>query len=320
MPLWGESPEDKQRREAQAASRQILEQGGIPAEARQRLEMQRHSPAFSSDLSCREYLLTREAGYQPIGLVMGSAFYRVSYWGFFRGYQTYTGELTALSQAQLAAREMAISRLRQEALLLGAHGVIGVQLKLGGYDWSSRTIEFTAVGTAIRIPDRPPDPQPFTSDLSGQEFWQLHQAGYYPRGLVFGVCSYYIHTDWGTRNMIRGGLFGRGSGQNQEVQSYTRGFQTARHLAMDRLKADLRHHQAEGAVGMHIDMGVEDIEYEINDTKQHDLLAHFIAVGTSIVQDSQPVATAKAPLTIYDLASGKTRALQIDSNQPLNKR
>jgi uncharacterized protein YbjQ (UPF0145 family) len=312
--LW-ESPEAKQRREAQAASREMLEQGRIPPEARRRIEKQRHSktPFFTSDLSCREYLLTQEAGYQPIGLVMGSAFYKVSYWGFFRGYQTFTGELAALSQAQLAAREMAISRLRQEAALLGANGVIGVRLKLGGYDWSARTIEFTAVGTAIQIPGRQPDPQPFTSDLSGQEFWQLHQAGYYPRGLVFGVCSYYVHTDWNTRSLTRGGFFGRGSSQNQEVRSYTQGFQTARHLAMERLKEDIRRHQAEGAVGMDIEMGVEDIEYEVNDTKYHDLLAHFVAVGTSIVRESQPAA-AKAPLAIYDLASGKTRALKVDNS------
>jgi uncharacterized protein YbjQ (UPF0145 family) len=193
----------------------------------------------------------------------------------------------------LAARELVIARLRQEASLLGAHGVLGVRLKVGGYDWSARTVEFTAVGTAIRIRDRLIDPQLFTSDLSGQEFWQLHQAGYYPRGLVFGICSYYIHTDWNTRNMMRGGFFGRGSSQNQEVAQYTQGFNLARQLAMNRLTADIRNHQASGAVGMHIDMGVEDIEYENNKTTYHDLLAHFVAVGTSIVHDLQPATNSR---------------------------
>ena len=243
------------QREAQEATRKALEQGKIPPHARHRLQQQRQQNQgfFTSDLTSNEHLLTREAGYEPLGLVMGTAFYKISFWGYFNSYRTVTGELTNLSQAQLAARELAIDRLRQEAQLLGAHGVIGVRLQLGGYDWSAQTVEFTAIGTAIRIPGRPPDPRPFTSDLSGQEFWQLHQAGYYPRGLVLGICSYYVHTDWDTRNMMRGGFWGRGSSQNQEIASYTQGFQLARHLASQRLTADIRKHGGEGAVGMHID-------------------------------------------------------------------
>jgi uncharacterized protein YbjQ (UPF0145 family) len=313
MPLW-ESPEQKSRREAEEATRRALERGQIPYKARHRLEMQRRdSRFFTSDLTCREYLLTEEAGYDPIGLVLGTAFYKVSFWGYFSSYRNFTGELTQLSQAQLSARELAIARLRLEAKLLGAHGVIGVRLKMSNYDWSARTVEFTAIGTAIRIRGRSPEAEPFTSDLSGQDFWQLHQAGYYPCGLVFGICSYYVHTDWNTRNMMRGGFFGRGSSVNQEVAQYTQGFNLARHLAMDRLTDDIRRHGAEGAVGMTIDMGVEDIEYEINDTKYHDLLAHFVAVGTSIIQDPQPVAnTRKSPLLFYDLASGKSQTLKSD--------
>ncbi len=157
MPLW-ESPEQKSQREAQEATRRALERGHIPYRARHRLEAQRNSDSrfFTSDLTCNEYLLSREAGYEPIGLVMGTAFYKVSYWGYFNSYRTFTGELSALSQAQLAARELAVDRLRQEAAILGAHGVIGVRIQMGGYNWSARTVEFTAIGTAIRIPNQPP--------------------------------------------------------------------------------------------------------------------------------------------------------------------
>jgi uncharacterized protein YbjQ (UPF0145 family) len=313
MPFW-ESADDKSRREAQEATRRALERGQIPYRARHRLEEQRHQPDrfFTSDLTSNEHLLTREAGYEPIGLVMGTAFYKVSFWGYFNSYRAFSGELVSLSQAQLAARELAIARLQQEAKILGAHGVIGVRLQMRGYNWSARTVEFTAIGTAIRIPNREPDPHPFTSDLSGQEFWQLHQAGYYPRGLVLGICSYYIHTDWNTRSMTRGGFFGRGSRQNQEITQYTQGFQLARHLATERLNGDIRKHGAEGAVGMHIDMGVEDIEYELNNTTYHDLLAHFVAVGTAIIHDSQPVGDRKSPLLYYDLANGKVSQLKVN--------
>jgi uncharacterized protein YbjQ (UPF0145 family) len=313
MPFW-ESADDKSRREAQEATRRALERGQIPYRARHRLEEQRRQQDrfFTSDLTSNEHLLTREAGYEPIGLVMGTAFYKVSFWGYFNSYRAFSGELVSLSQAHLAARELAIARLQQEAKILSAHGVIGVRLQIGGYNWSARTVEFTAIGTAIRIPNREPDPHPFTSDLSGQEFWQLHQAGYYPRGLVLGICSYYIHTDWNTRSMTRGGFLGRGSRQNQEITQYTQGFQLARHLATERLNADIRKHGAEGAVGMRIDMGVEDIEYELNNTTYHDLLAHFVAVGTAIIHDPQPVGDRKSPLLYYDLANGKVSQLKVN--------
>jgi uncharacterized protein YbjQ (UPF0145 family) len=310
MPFW-ESPAQKSHREAQEATQRALERGQIPYKARHRLEIKKKSGSrfFTSDLTCNEFLLSREAGYEPIGLVMGSAFYKVSFGGYFNSYRTVSGELTALSQAQLAARELAIARIRQEAAILGAHGVIGVRLEMGGYDWSSRTIEFTAIGTAIRIPNRSPDSQPFTSDLSGQEFWQLHQAGYYPRGIVLGVCSYYVHTDTNTRQLTRGGFFGRGSGQNQEIAQYTMGFNLARRTAMRRLTEDLHNHQAEGSVGMHVDMETEDIEYEQNDIKYHDLLVHFIALGTSIVRDPLAKTFRESPLLYYNLATGQSNPI-----------
>ena len=68
---------------------------------------------------------------------------------------------------------------------------------------------------------------------------------------------------------------------------------------------------------MHIDMGIEDIEYELNNVTRHDLLTHFVAVGTAISQDPEPIATTpKSPLTIYDLASGKTNILSANNSKP----
>ena len=311
MPFW-ESADDQSRREAHEATRRALERGQIPVPRPPSVgaQRQRGDRFFTSDLTSNEHLLTREAGYEPIGLVMGTAFYKVSFWGYFNSYRTSTGELTSLSQAQLAARELAIARLQQEARLLGAHGVIGVRLQLRGYDWSARTVEFTAIGTAIRIPNRDPDPHPFTSDLSGQEFWQLHQAGYYPKGLVLGICSYYVHTDWDTRNMTRGGFFGMGSSRNQEItQPIRKAFSVP----------DTWQRSASPLI--YISMAVKVLwactstwaskilQYELNKTTYHDLLAHFVAVGTAIIHDPQPKAgDRQAPLLYYNLASGKVAA------------
>ncbi|BAZ02840.1 hypothetical protein NIES37_68530 [Tolypothrix tenuis PCC 7101] len=125
---------------------------------------------FTSDLTTNEYLLTRETGCEPVGLVIGTSFYKVGFYGYFWGYRNQTGEVAALTQAQLAARELTVSRMQAEAAMLGAHGIIGVRLHQRRQVWGVGMVEFTAIGTAIRIPNRPPTNKPFTSDLSGQEF------------------------------------------------------------------------------------------------------------------------------------------------------
>ncbi len=239
----------------------------IPDKARHRINSQKQvgKNFFTSDLTCNEYLLTREAGCEPIGVVMGTCFYKVGFFGYFRGYQKFTGELAALTQAQLAVRELAVSRMQQEAAMLGAQGIIGVRLKKSRSGWGIGMVEFTAIGTAIRIPGRPVTSKPFTSDLSGQEFWQLQQAGYYPKGLVFGACSYYVHSSSKTRMLMNQSawnrLFGQGR-RNQELTQFTQGFQDARELALMRLTEDIRQLGAVGAVGMDIQTSEEAINYQ----------------------------------------------------------
>ena len=53
---------------------------GIPEDAMRRLaEMRPGQPGalFTSDLSVNEFLLVREAGFRPLGLVLGSSIYHV---------------------------------------------------------------------------------------------------------------------------------------------------------------------------------------------------------------------------------------------------
>ena len=245
---------------------QLFTQARHRLDAQIQISQQIGQTFFTSDLSINEYLLTKETGCQPISMVMGTSFYKVGFYGYFRGYRTQTGEVDVLTQAQLTVRELAVCRMQQEAALLGANGIIGVRLHQRRKGWGRiGMIEFTAIGTAIRIPNRPPTTEPFTSDLSGQEFWQLLQAGYYPKGLVFGACSYYVHSDRVTRNLMNQSFWNRVFGQsrqNQELVQYTQGFQDARELAIMRLAEHIRQLEAKGAVGMQIEVSEEVITYQ----------------------------------------------------------
>ena len=48
------------------------------------------------------------------------------------------------------ARELAMTRMEEEADILGADGVVGVRLEVTRYEWGEHLAEFMAIGTAIK--------------------------------------------------------------------------------------------------------------------------------------------------------------------------
>ena len=306
MPFWKRSsPEEEQQRvqaqqEAEASLRS-LQGGGLPTQALRRLseETAAGHPLFSSDLSTKEFALTRNQGYRPLSQVMGSSIYHVG-WQYTLNYPRFTTayELTTVTNAHQQAVQLALGRLQQEAALLKAHGVIGVRFNRREYEWGSNLLEYTAIGTAIRLPDAPLFPRPFLSDLSGQEFWTLLQAGYFPAGLVTGFCSYCVSAGWEVSQILR-------SWSNQEVAAYSQAIYTARDLAMNRLEAAARSLNALGVVGMHISFDKRENEYEREQdpTKYRDLFINFAAVGTAIIsrRPDHVIPSPKPTLTFTDL-------------------
>ena len=115
---------------------------------------------FTSDLTVNEYLLLEDAGYEPLGLVLGSSIYHV---GYQRRRLRSSHELTVLSDALYHARELAMERMRDEAEELGADGVVGVRLTFQGFEGASHIAEFLAVGTAVRRREADPGPAPSRS-------------------------------------------------------------------------------------------------------------------------------------------------------------
>src|SRR5204863_5804365 len=134
-------------------------------------------PLFTSDLSVNEFLLVKEAGFDPVGLVVGSSIYHI---GFQMAGWGKNQEMNVLSQAMYHARELAMTRMEEEADELGADGVVGVRLEVGRHEWGGELAEFVAIGTAVKHSEgelhRAPNGRPFTSELSGQDFWTLLSA------------------------------------------------------------------------------------------------------------------------------------------------
>jgi len=237
------------------------ERQGIPEDAMRRLSEMRPGQSttlFTSDLSVNEFLLVREAGFRPLGMVLGSSIYHV---GFQFGRWNKNQELETLSNAMYHARELAMTRMEAEADVLGADGIVGVRLEIEFKEFGSDLAEFIAIGTAVKydrgggvgVSMNTAEPgswrnnqnKPFTSDLSGQDFWTLIQSGYAPLGMVMGTCVYHIAHQrfWQAMGNI---------GQNVEIPQFTEALYDARELAMSRMQAEAEGLHAEGIVGVQL--------------------------------------------------------------------
>jgi uncharacterized protein YbjQ (UPF0145 family) len=247
---------------------------GVPDDAMRRLAQMRPGQAtslFTSDLSVNEFLLVREAGFRPLGLVLGSSIYHV---GIQFGRWSQNRELEQLSQAMYHARELAMTRMEAEADALGADGIVGVRLDIEFKEFGSDLAEFIAIGTAVKADEAPASGgtwrnrhnQPFTSDLSGQDFWTLIQSGYAPLGMTMGTCVYHIAHQrfWQAMGNI---------GQNVEIPQYTEALYDARELAMSRMQAEAEQLGAEGIVG---------VQMLSNTHRWGGHTTEFFAIGTAI--------------------------------------
>jgi uncharacterized protein YbjQ (UPF0145 family) len=223
---------------------------------------------FTSDLSVSEYVLLGEAGFEPLGFVIGSSIYHV---GMQLGRWKQNQELQVLTQAMYNARELAMSRMQAEADQLGADGIVGVQLRMQMYAWGQGCLEFVAAGTAVRHltgqgAHRAPDGRAFTSDLSAQDFFRLLAAGAVPVAFVLGTCVYHIAHQGVMQSL-------RQAGQNQEMMQFTQGVYEARELALSRMQAEAAAVRASGIVGVNM---------EIKNHVWGEHATEFLAVGTAI--------------------------------------
>jgi uncharacterized protein YbjQ (UPF0145 family) len=262
---------------AQAPHAATYESGslaGIPDSGIERIERMKKEVArgfFTSDLSVNEFLLVKQSGFEPLGLVLGSSIYHI---GFQQAMWNQSQEMGVLTQAMYHARELAMTRMEEEADQLGADGVVGVRLDIGRYEWGADLAEFIAVGTAVKHAGgelhRAPNGRPFTSDMTGQDFATLLRAGYRPAGLVMGNCVYHVARQGMLQSL-------RQIGRNVEMPNFTQALYEARELAMERMQNEADELQSEGIVGARI------IE------RSHGWGSHvieFFAIGTAVVSTS----------------------------------
>jgi len=132
---------------------------------------------------------SRAAARYPCAHMMG---YGADHWG-------YNIEDTAYAASLSYGYETAVTRLRDEARTLGAHGVVGIELTVGDLVGGYASWTFRATGTAVVLADGPPPGEPFTTGITGQHLERLIALGYAPATLVTAVGAMYVQPNCRTR-------------------------------------------------------------------------------------------------------------------------
>lgn len=221
-------------------------------------------PFFSTACAGQEFYCHLDAGYQPRKFVIGNVAYSL---GIGRGISgsvrtiAARGEVKEFSDLYNHTRHLALERLEQEAAQLGCNAVVDINteiLRVGGIR------EMLMVGTGSFNAALGPLAKPVTSELTGEELWNLTNLGFAPVRLVLGTSVYSLGLASGIGAWFRS--FSRG-----EVDAVTRLVYEARENALAHIHEDAKHCQAEHVIGTKL---------FVHDIGQG--LVEVLAIGTAI--------------------------------------
>jgi len=188
----------------------------------------------------------------------------------------------------------AIARLEQDALRLGADGVVGVSVVEQPLDTAGHQLQL--VGTAIRLRSVDQLPRPFLSALSMDDFLKLLLAGWVPTGIAWGHSAVHVH-GWMVSPWRQGV-----ARQNAEMVGATMGVNAARERAQLLMHASMARCRAQGTVGTSISITRQSQACgNSTGTSQNGSAGMLItahAVGTGVVRYRDPVALAGAAIDL----------------------
>jgi uncharacterized protein YbjQ (UPF0145 family) len=292
-----EPPSELERVRAESLKR--LRRGQLPVEAERRLQALGARPDFfTSDLSVSEFALGRELELRPVSQVMGSCVYHVGLRADQAWYGWAPGEIHEVQRATEAwnsARQIALRRLQLEAAECGAGAVVGVEIQHSEKDYAANSVEFTSIGTAVRVPGVKPTPKPSLTDLSAQEYWLLWRRGYAALGVVGHTSVVGCVPDVQTQRAQQYRRLATAGRVNRELEVFGRGIQAAVSSAVDGMRRGAESLRAAGIVGVRIDRSQVMVERENPSTTgtygrrapgapahREDLIVTVHAIGTAV--------------------------------------
>jgi hypothetical protein len=129
-------------------------------------------------LTPAELMIARSYGFRPIATVSATCWMSVP--------EDTSGWMASPANPHFHGWTTALSRLRAEAKAAGANAVIDVKMRsvsIGARD----NMDFTLVGTAVKVEGLPPSDEPIIATLPALELIKLLQADIVPTGIVIGA-------------------------------------------------------------------------------------------------------------------------------------
>ena len=162
---------------------------------------------FTTSASGIEMYCHLDAGYHPMKFVMGNVAYALGLGrGLTGGLRTMAkGEVHEYSEMYNGIRHLALSRLKEEAAAIGANAVVDIGVDIRPF--GPGTVELLMTGTAARhprLPERPAAAHVVTSELTGEELWNLARIGYAPVDLVMATSVFSLGVVGGIGAMFSG--------------------------------------------------------------------------------------------------------------------
>jgi len=201
---------------------------------------------FSTAASGIELYCHLDAGYLPIKFAMGNIAYAIGVGrGLLGSFRTLArGEVREFSSMYNEIRHTALARLRAEASQAGANAVVDVRVQMLPY--GPGTVELLLTGTASFHPGLSqgavPEHQVATSELTGEELWNLAVLGYVPHQLVMATSVYSLGVASGIgarfRSLARG-----------EIPEVTKLIYEARENCLELVRREAQQLGAEHVIG-----------------------------------------------------------------------
>jgi uncharacterized protein YbjQ (UPF0145 family) len=221
------------------------------------------TPFFTSDLTAKEYALAEASGLQPVAQVMGSSVVQRG-WVGAQGAVYVSGEISGLSEPWNIARSRAFDRLRQEAELADADGVIGIEMTAGSLG-EAGNVELVVFGTAVRDRTLPSDPSSGLGmcTLSGQDVDKLRRIGAEACGVVGHTTVMSVQLGMNSSWVMNtSGRMGGGARLNVEITEIAQGVYDARDRAMAEVRRQASAGGANSIVISILRHTIEHYEYE----------------------------------------------------------
>ncbi len=264
----------------EAAWGEALARGSLPQPVIDRL-----SDAFTgkapwvATMTPAELLAARSHGVRPIATVTGTCWYQ-----FGRSW----------TEGHAEGWETALRRIRREAMAAGANAVVDVRMRTIRHRFGP-SMDFTLLGTAIRVDGLPVSTDPVIATVPALEFVRLLEMGIVPTGIAIGARFEWLGGGWGARDQRRIGGWGgygtrwSGGGQltnwqssvfagNQPLTELSHFWESIRRDA----HADLRRHAATMGNGVLAHTNFGQIIRQERDKQPPAYLGRHIVVGTVV--------------------------------------